>query len=106
MITLGSPWNGTIHFNGFNLLLKKCTTKAPGIFTGEVKNGSYAHLTAVSLVDCTGGARDFYSGNDAYAIRANYTGDQGNKSSSNPWMDCNAFQSERNDCRNCLPHRR
>ncbi len=85
----GSPWNGTIHFNGFNLLLKDCTTKAPGIFTGEVKNGSYAHLTAVSLVNCSGGARDFYNGNDAYAIRANYTGDQRNQSSSNPWMDCN-----------------
>ena len=86
----GSPWNGTIHLNGFNLLLKDCTTKAPGIFTGEVKNGSYAHLTAVSLVNCSGGSRDFYSGNDAYAIRANYTGDQGyQNSSSNPWMDCN-----------------
>ena len=86
----GSPWNGTIHLNGFNLLLKNCTTKAPGIFTGEVKGGSYAHLTAVSLVNCSGGARDFYSGNDAYAIRANYTGDQGyQNSSSNPWMDCN-----------------
>lgn len=86
----GSPWNGTIHLNGFNLLLKDCTTKAPGIFTGEVKNGSYVHLTAVSLVNCSGGARDFYSGSDAYAIRANYTGDQGyQNSSSNPWMDCN-----------------
>ena len=86
----GSPWNGTIHLNGFNLLLKDCTTKAPGIFTGEVKNGSYAHLTAVSLVNCSGGSKDFNSGNDAYAIRANYTGDQSNKnSSSNPWMDCN-----------------
>ena len=86
----GSPWNGTIHLNGFNLLLKDCTTKAPGIFTGEVKNGSYVHLTAVSLVNCSGGSKDFNSGSDAYAIRANYTGDQGYKnSSSNPWMDCN-----------------
>ena len=86
----GSPWHGTIHLNGFNLLLKDCTTKAPGIFTGEVKNGSYVHLTAVSLVNCSGGSKDFNSGSDAYAIRANYTGDQGYKnSSSNPWMDCN-----------------
>ena len=86
----GSPWSGTIHFNGFNLLLEDCTTKATGIFTGEVKGGSYAHLTAVSLVNCTGGSKDFYSGSDAYAIRANYTGDQGyQNSSSNPWMDCN-----------------
>ena len=87
----GSPWNGTIGFNGFNILLKDCSTAAPGIFAGEVnKNGSYMHLTAVSLVNCSGGARDFYSGSDAYAIRANYTGDQGyQNSSSNPWMDCN-----------------
>ena len=87
----GSPWHGTIGFNGFNILLKNCTTKAPGIFAGEVnKNGSYMHLTAVSLVNCSGGARDFHSGNNAYAIRANYTGDQGYKErSSNPWMDCN-----------------
>lgn len=89
----GSPWNGTIHLNGFNLLLKDCTTKAPGIFTGEVKNGSYVHLTAVSLVNCSGGARDFYSGSDAYAIRANYTGVQGNTSSSSPWMDCNPLSN-------------
>lgn len=89
----GSPWNGTIGFNGFNILLKDCTTKAPGIFTGEVKNGSYAHLTAVSLVNCSGGSRDFYSGNDAYAIRANYTGDQGYQNSSSPWMDCNPLSN-------------
>ena len=91
----GSPWNGTIGFNGFNILLKDCSTAAPGIFAGEVnKNGSYMHLTAVSLVNCSGGSRDFYSGNDAYAIRANYTGDQSNKnSSSNPWMDCNPLSN-------------
>ena len=90
----GSPWNGTIGFNGFNILLKDCTTKAPGIFTGEVKNGSYAHLTAVSLVNCSGGSKDFNSGSDAYAIRANYTGDQGyQNSSSNPWMDCNPLSN-------------
>ncbi len=89
----GSSWNGTIHFDGFNILLKDCTTKAPGIFTGEVKNGSYMHLTAVSLVNCSGGSRDFYSGNDAYAIRANYTGVQGNQSSSSPWMDCNPLSN-------------
>ena len=89
----GSPWNGTIHFDGFNILLKDCTTKAPGIFTGEVKNGSYMHLTAVSLVNCSGGSKDFNSGNDAYAIRANYTGVQGNQSSSSPWMDCNPLSN-------------
>ena len=89
----GSSWKGTIHFDGFNILLKDCTTKAPGIFTGEVKNGSYMHLTAVSLVNCTGGSRDFYSGNDAYAIRANYTGVQSNQSSSSPWMDCNPLSN-------------
>ena len=89
----GSSWKGTIHFDGFNILLKDCTTKAPGIFTGEVKNGSYMHLTAVSLVNCTGGSRDFYSENDAYAIRANYTGVQGNQSSSSPWMDCNPLSN-------------
>ena len=89
----GSSWKGTIHFDGFNILLKDCTTKAPGIFTGEVKNGSYMHLTAVSLVNCTGGSRDFYSGNDAYAIRANYTGVQGYQSSSSPWMDCNPLSN-------------
>ena len=90
----GSPWNGTIGFNGFNILLKDCSTAAPGIFAGEVnKNGSYMHLTAVSLVNCSGGARDFYSGSDAYAIRANYTGVQGNTSSSSPWMDCNPLSN-------------
>ena len=89
----GSPWNGFIHFDGFNILLKDCTTASPSIFTGEVKNGSYMHLTAVSLVNCTGGARDFYNGSDAYAIRANYTGDQGNQSSSSPWMDCNPLSN-------------
>ena len=91
----GSPWNGTIGFNGFNILLKDCSTAAPGIFAGEVnKNGSYMHLTAVSLVNCSGGARDFHSGNNAYAIRANYTGDQGyQNSSSNPWMDCNPLSN-------------
>ena len=89
----GSSWKGTIHFDGFNILLKDCTTKAPGIFTGEVKNGSYMHLTAVSLVNCTGGSKDFYSGNDAYAIRANYTGIQDNQSSSSPWMDCNPLSN-------------
>jgi len=52
------------------------------------------HLTAVSLVNCSGGARDFHSGNNAYAIRANYTGDQGyQNSSSNPWMDCNPLSN-------------
>ena len=91
----GSPWNGTIGFNGFNILLKDCSTAAPGIFAGEVnKNGSYMHLTAVSLVNCSGGAWDFHSGNNAYAIRANYTGDQGyQNSSSNPWMDCNPLSN-------------
>ena len=89
----GSSWKGTIHFDGFNILLKDCTTKAPGIFTGEVKSGSYMHLTAVSLVNCSGGSKDFYSGNDAYAIRANYTGVQGNQSSSSPWMDCNPLSN-------------
>ena len=89
----GSSWKGTIHFDGFNILLKDCTTKAPGIFTGEVKNGSYMHLTAVSLVNCSGGSQDFYSGNDAYAIRANYTGVQGYQSSSSPWMDCNPLSN-------------
>ena len=88
---LGSSWGKIVKFDGFNLLLKDCNTEAPGIFAGEINNnGSYVHLTAVSLVNCSGGARDFYSGNDAYAIRANYTGDQGYKErSSNPWMDCN-----------------
>ena len=90
---LGSSWGRKVTFDGFNILLKDCTTKAPGIFTGEVKNGSYIHLTAVSLVNCTGGSRDFYSGNDAYAIRANYTGVQGNQSSSSPWMDCNPLSN-------------
>ena len=88
---LGSSWGRKVTFDGFNILLKDCSTAAPGIFAGEINNnGSYVHLTAVSLVNCSGGARDFYSGSDAYAIRANYTGDQGyQNSSSNPWMDCN-----------------
>lgn len=88
---LGSSWGKTVKFDGFNILLKDCTTNATGIFAGEINdNGSYMHLTAVSLVNCTGGSKDFYSGNDAsYAIRANYTGVQGNQSSSSPWMDCN-----------------
>ena len=89
----GNSWNGIIRFNGFNILLKDCSTAAPGIFTGEIKNGSYMHLTAVSLVNCTGGSKDFYSGNDAYAIRANYTGVQGYQSSSSPWMDCNPLSN-------------
>ena len=88
---LGSSWGKTVKFNGFNIMLKDCTTNATGIFAGEINNnGSYMRLTAVSLVNCTGGSKDFYSGNDAsYAIRANYTGVQGNQSSSSPWMDCN-----------------
>lgn len=87
---LGSSWGRTVKFDGFNLLLKDCSTEAPGIFAGDINNnGSYVHLTAVSLVNCSGGSKDFNSGSDAYAIRANYTGDQGNQSSSNPWMDCN-----------------
>lgn len=87
---LGSSWGKTVKFDGFNILLKDCSTAATGIFAGEINNnGSYMHLTAVSLVNCTGGSKDFYSGNDAYAIRANYTGVQGNTSSSSPWMDCN-----------------
>ena len=88
---LGSSWGRKVTFDGFNILLKDCSTAAPGIFAGDINNnGSYMHLTAVSLVNCTGGARDFYNGSDAYAIRANYTGDQGyQNSSSNPWMDCN-----------------
>ena len=91
---LGSSWGKTVKFNGFNILLKNCNTDADGIFAGEINNnGSYMHLTAVSLVNCTGGSRDFYSGNDAYAIRANYTGVQSNQSSSSPWMDCNPLSN-------------
>ena len=88
---LGSSWGKAVKFDGFNILLKDCSTAAPGIFAGEINNnGSYMHLTAVSLVNCTGGSGDFYNRNDAsYAIRANYTGVQGNQSSSSPWMDCN-----------------
>ena len=92
---LGSSWGRKVTFDGFNILLKDCSTAAPGIFAGEINNnGSYMHLTAVSLVNCSGGARDFHSGNNAYAIRANYTGDQGyQNSSSNPWMDCNPLSN-------------
>lgn len=91
---LGSSWGRKVTFDGFNILLKDCSTAAPGIFAGEINNnGSYMHLTAVSLVNCSGGSKDFNSGSDAYAIRANYTGDQRNKSSSNPWMDCNPLSN-------------
>ena len=91
---LGSSWGKKVKFDGFNILLKDCSTTATGIFAGEINNnGSYMHLTAVSLVNCTGGSRDFYSGNDAYAIRANYTGVQSNQSSSSPWMDCNPLSN-------------
>ena len=91
---LGSSWGRIVKFDGFNLLLNDCSTEATGIFAGNINNnGSYVHLTAVSLVNCSGGSMDFNSGNDAYAIRANYTGDQGNQSSSNPWMDCNPLSN-------------
>ncbi len=91
---LGSSWGKTVKFDGFNILLKDCSTAATGIFAGEINNnGSSMHLTAVSLVNCTGGSKDFYSGNDAYAIRANYTGVQGYQSSSSPWMDCNPLSN-------------
>ena len=91
---LGSSWGKKVTFDGFNILLKNCNTNADGIFAGDINNnGSYMHLTAVSLVNCTGGSRDFYSGNDAYAIRANYTGIQDNQSSSSPWMDCNPLSN-------------
>ncbi len=91
---LGSSWGKTVKFNGFNILLKNCNTNADGIFAGDINNnGSYMHLTAVSLVNCSGGSKDFNSGNDAYAIRANYTGVQGNTSSSSPWMDCNPLSN-------------
>ncbi len=91
---LGSSWGKAVKFNGFNILLKDCNTNADGIFAGEINNnGSYMHLTAVSLVNCSGGSKDFYSGNDAYAIRANYTGVQSNQSSSSPWMDCNPLSN-------------
>ena len=91
---LGSSWGKTVKFNGFNILLKNCNTNADGIFAGDINNnGSYMHLTAVSLVNCTGGSKDFNSGNDAYAIRANYTGIQDNQSSSSPWMDCNPLSN-------------
>ena len=91
---LGSSWGRKVTFDGFNILLKDCSTAAPGIFAGEINNnGSYMHLTAVSLVNCSGGSKDFNSGNDAYAIRANYTGVQSNQSSSSPWMDCNPLSN-------------
>lgn len=91
---LGSSWGRKVTFDGFNILLKDCSTAAPGIFAGDINNnGSYMHLTAVSLVNCSGGSKNFNSGSDAYAIRANYTGDQGNQSSSNPWMDCNPLSN-------------
>ena len=91
---LGSSWGKTVKFSGFNILLKNCNTNADGIFAGDINNnGSYMHLTAVSLVNCTGGSKDFNSGNDAYAIRANYTGIQDNQSSSSPWMDCNPLSN-------------
>ena len=91
---LGSSWGKKVKFDGFNILLKDCSTAATGIFAGEINNnGSSMHLTAVSLVNCSGGSRDFYSGNDAYAIRANYTGVQGYQSSSSPWMDCNPLSN-------------
>ena len=91
---LGSSWGKKVTFDGFNLLLKDCSTAATGIFAGEINNNSsHMYLTAVSLVNCSGGSRDFYSGNDAYAIRANYTGVQGYQSSSSPWMDCNPLSN-------------
>ena len=91
---LGSSWGKKVKFDGFNLLLKDCNTDADGIFAGEINNNSsHMYLTAVSLVNCTGGSKDFYSGNDAYAIRANYTGVQGYQSSSSPWMDCNPLSN-------------
>ena len=90
----GTPAEKATTFNGFNILLKKCKTDASGIFAGTIAGtGSSMNLVAVSVVDGTGGTKDFFSGN-GYVIRSDYTGAQTYQlTGSKPWVDVNPLSN-------------
>ena len=88
---LGSSCGTKVTYNGFNILLKDCTTNASAFFAGTVDgNGSCMRVVAASAVNCTGGNKDFNTTTDSYVIRSDYTGAQTYQASSErPWVDVN-----------------
>lgn len=94
---LGSSNGDKTIYEGFNILLKDCTTDANGFFAGKIDDEGHMYLVAVSVVNCTGGKQDFNASRDCYVIRSDYTGAQTYQASSaSPWVDVNPL-SKLND---------
>ena len=91
---LGSSNGDRTIYDGFNILLKDCTTNANGLFAGKIDDAGHMYLVAVSVVNCTGGNKDFNTSKDCYVIRSDYTGAQTyQRTSSEPWVDVNPLSN-------------
>lgn len=91
---LGSSNGDKTIYEGFNILLKDCTTDANGLFAGKIDDEGHMYLVAVGVVNCTGGKQDFNASRDCYVIRSDYTGAQTYQASSaSPWVDVNPLSN-------------
>lgn len=91
---LGSSNGDKTIYNGFNILLKDCTTNAAGLFAGKIDDAGHMYLVAVSVVNCSGNKQDFNTWKDCYVIRSDYTGAQTYQlTSSKPWVDVNPLSN-------------